>query len=122
MFLLKKIWGQGAAVQNFSEGKFQFVSGSNWNHSQRVVKGIKEENKRIIQKIGTIVMDTDYHKKLKADIKDYLQMRDHVRKIKSSPEKSGRKKKSHSLVKLERMQSKKSELKGEAQTSRVDPK
>ena len=61
----------------------QYVSGSNWYYKKRQAQAIKEENKRIASNIINTKIDTkDYKKKIQNEIKEYLGLRDQIRKFK----------------------------------------
>jgi len=83
MYLLKKIWNLQPSVQTFHPDKYQYISGSNWNLHKKKLEQIKEENKLIGQKVLHQQVDTaEYKKKLKLEIKEYLELRDSIRKCK----------------------------------------
>ncbi len=83
MHLLKKIWHAEPAISTFSSDKFQHVSGSNWNLHKKKVEQIKEENKLIGKKIFEKQLETmDFKKKLKQEIKEYIELRNSIRKFK----------------------------------------
>ena len=83
MNLLKKIWHLQPSVKTFHTDRYQYVSGSNWNLHKRKLEQIKEENKLIGKKVMHQQIDTnDYKKKLNQEIKDYIQLRDKIRKCK----------------------------------------
>ena len=87
MNLLKKIWYLQPSVDTFNKDKYQYVSGSHWNQHKRKLQQIKEENKVIGQKVMHQQFEqSDYKKKLKEDIKDYIQLRNSIRKCKPSKE------------------------------------
>ena len=83
MNLLKKIWHLQPSVKTFNSDRYQYVSGSNWNLHKKKLEQIKEENKLIGKKFMGQQHDTqDYKKKLKEEIKGYLELRDSIRKVK----------------------------------------
>lgn len=83
MLLLKKIWHIEPSFNTFNSDKFQYVSGSNWSLHKKKIQQIKQENKAIGKKFLQQQLETaDYKKKLKQDIKGYIELRDSIRKFK----------------------------------------
>lgn len=83
MNLLKKIWHLQPSVDTFHSDRYQFVSGSNWNLHKKKLDQIKEENRKLGQKVLHHQIDpADYKKKLKEEIKDYLELKNSIRKCK----------------------------------------
>lgn len=86
MSLLKRIWNLEPSVKTFANDKFQFVSGSNWNLHRKKQEQIKQDNLKIGQKVLLQQIEVkDYKKKLKEEIKEYIELRDSIRKIKPLP-------------------------------------
>ena len=108
MNLLKKIWHLQPSVKTFHQDRYQYVSGSNWNLHKKKLEQIKAENKLIGQKFIHQQHDTqDYKKKLKEEIKEYVELRDNIRKVKVSPNKNRHSKSEKKIVagfKLEKME------------------
>jgi len=66
MHLLKKIWNLEPTISTFNSDKFQYVSGSNWSQYKKKQECIREENKKIGQKVLMHKVEVeDYKKKLK---------------------------------------------------------
>lgn len=83
MNLLKRIWHQNPSVKTFNSDRYQYVSGSNWNLHKKKLEQIKEENKLIGKKVLHQQPDLgDYKKRLKEEIKGYIDLRDSIRKHK----------------------------------------
>ncbi len=83
MGLLKRIWHLEPTIDSYHKNKFQHRSGSNWHHHQQQMSQIKQENQKIVQKMHTHNLEVkDYKKRLKEEIKEYIELREHVRKIK----------------------------------------
>ena len=81
--LLRRIWNLQPSVKTYNSDKYQYVSGSNWNLHKKKLEQIKEENKWIGKKVMTHHLDSaDYKKRLKGEIKEYLELRDSIRKCK----------------------------------------
>lgn len=73
MSLLKKIWHLQPSVRTFHPDHYQYVSGSNWNNQKKKLEQIKQENKIIAMKVVHQHIDpTDYKKKLKEEIREYI--------------------------------------------------
>ena len=91
MFLLKKIWHIEPSFNTFNSDKYKYVSGSNWNLHKKKLEQIKEENKMIGKKVLTTqFIAGDYKKKLKEQIKEYIELRDSIRKFKLKDNKEKR--------------------------------
>ena len=113
MNLLKRIWHQNPSVKTFNSDRYQYVSGSNWNLHKKKLEQIKEENKLIGKKVLHQQPDLgDYKRRLKEEIKEYIELRDGIRKHKfKEPKQKGHKsqKKIIAGVKLDKLKEGKAE-------------
>jgi hypothetical protein len=79
------------------------VSGSNRAYQQRRQAEIKDENKRIGRKMLLQKLEVpDFKNKLKAEIKDYIELRDSIRRIKNSSEGKIKRTLSENKIKIEK--------------------
>lgn len=102
--LLKKIWNLQPSVNTFHQDRYQFTSGSNWGLRKKNMDQIKQENKLIALKVTHQHVDpNDYKKKLKEEIKSYIELRDGIRKMKvSKPKNTKSLKKDSNGVKIDK--------------------
>jgi hypothetical protein len=79
------------------------VSGSNWTHHQKKQAEIKDENRRLGRKMLIQHLEKqDFKTKLKAEIKDYLELRDSIRKMKKSTDARIKRTLSENKIKIEK--------------------
>ena len=118
MTLLKRIWHLEPTVDTFKNDKFQYVSGSNWHQQKKKMGDIKVENQKIASKMHTHDFKaTDYKKKLRDEIKEYIELREHVRKFKPKQSPQKRVASERKLVKLEKIVNEKENIEAKKKES-----
>ena len=81
------------------------MSGSNFHYKKRRADSVKEENKKLATNILLKKNDVkDYKKKMDNEIKEYLELRNHIRKMKPSEIIKGDKKLRHSKSEAKNLQ------------------
>lgn len=105
MSLLKRIWHIQPSVKTFHQDQYQFTSGSNWGFRKKNMDQIRQENKLIALKMNHQNVDyIDYKKKLKEEIKSYIELRDGIRKIRDDKSKNCKsQKKETTALKLDKI-------------------
>lgn len=112
MSLLKRIWHLEPTVDTYKDDKYQYISGSNWHHHKKKLGEIKQENQKIVKKMHTHDFKAgDYKKRIKEEIKEYIELREHIRKFKPKQSPSKRTLSERQPVKLEKINPEKAEKK-----------
>ena len=81
--MLEKIWNVNSDCKKYQDEKCKYLSGTNWYYKKQRADSIKEENKKLATQILLKRNDVkDYKKKMESEIKEYLELRNHARKLK----------------------------------------
>lgn len=86
---MEKIWKMSSNLKTDSNVMhLQHQSGSNWVLKKKQAETIKEENKRLgVNLLSTKTDVKEYKKKLGQEIKEYLELRNNIRKFNTESDK-----------------------------------